>query len=305
MMEHAFRMPVIRAVALALSLFALSATARAETLASPWVEGYNNKVRLIAGKALGISWERSGALIKKNVPWAGIEILMPAGWKTYWRNPGEAGGVPPEFDWSGSENIRSTVVNYPAPHRFSDKSGQTIGYKEHIIFPIGFSPADPLKPVKLKLKASYGACKELCVPAEAELELTVPTELTASAELDEAVSRLPADHTWRDVIDGDVLLYPSKEAEEPAVISSRVDSASGKAKLVLEVSDPGITGGDAFLYSPDNLYLPLPKKISEAEGKAVYEADLSDSFNDLKGKSIGVVLTGAKGQSETIIQIPK
>ena len=292
MKKQAFKLSAVRLVAAVLGLCGLSAVARAETLASPWVEGYNNKVRLIAGKA------------RQGFPWAGtyagIEIVMPAGWKTYWRNPGEAGGVPPEFDWTGSENLSGSAVLYPAPHRFSDKSGQTIGYKEHVIFPVRFAVSDPAKPVKLKLKATYGACKELCVPAEAELQLTIPFEVSASADLDEAISHVARNSPGPNK---DPVEIPG--SEDPRLKTSRIDDAAGKPKLVLEVNDPGLNGGDAFLYSPDNLYLPLPKKISEVNGSAVYEADLSDSFNDLKGKSIGVVLTGAKGQSETIIQIPK
>ena len=273
MKKHAFKLPVVRLVAAVLGLCGLSAVARAETLASPWVEGYNNKVRLIAGKASG---EPLGSA---PVTVAGVEIAMPAGWKTYWRNPGEAGGVPPEFDWKGSENLKDTVILYPAPHRFSDKSGQTIGYKEHVIFPVRFIASDPAKPVKLKLKATYGACKELCVPAEAELQLTIPFEVSASADLDEAISQVARNSPGPNK---DPVEIPG--SEDPTLKTSRIDDAAGKPKLVLEVNDPGVTGGDAFLYSPDNLYLPLPKKISEADGKAVYEADLSDSFSDLKGK---------------------
>ena len=44
----------------------------------------------------------------------GIEIALEPGWYTYWRNPGEA-GVPPVFDFSGSENVASVDVMYPAP----------------------------------------------------------------------------------------------------------------------------------------------------------------------------------------------
>ncbi len=211
--------------------------------------------------------------------------------------------MPPEFDWTGSENLRVSEVLYPPPHRFSDKSGQTIGYKEHVIFPVFILATENAKSFKLKLKVTFGACKELCVPAEAQLELLVPNAIGASPELKEVRSKVPVR-----LYSLDSKSFEAKSTEAqflPWLNASRIDDASGKPKLVLEVNDPGVTGGDAFLYSPDNLYLPLPKKISEADGKAVYEADLSDSFNDLKGKSIGVVLTGAKGQSETMIQIPK
>ena len=279
------RSPIFRALALAVSTLAVSAAARAETLASPWVQGYNNKARLVAGTATNAVADKQARVF------AGLEIVMPPGWKTYWRNPGEAGGVPPEFDWTGSENLKDPVVLYPAPHRFSDKSGLTIGYKEHVIFPVRFVAADPAKLVKIKLKATYGACKELCVPAEAELELTVPVEVAASQELSDVLASVP-------------VAQKSASAGAPKLKNSRVEAPGNKPKLVLDVEDPGMTGGDAFVFSSDGIYLPLPKKISEANGEAVYEVDLSDDFKSLRGKSINLTLTGVKGHSDTLIEIP-
>ena len=74
---------------------------------------------------------------------------------------------------------------------------------------------------------------------------------------------------------------------------------------MLEVSDPAGAGGDAFIDEASGIYLPLPKKISEVAGKAVYEVDLTDGVDikDLKGKMIAVTLTGGKGQSETAITL--
>ena len=66
---------------------------------------------------------------------AGIEIKMQPGWKTYWRYPGDS-GVPPAFDFSGSENLKTATVLYPAPHLFTDETGQSLGYKDAVIFPL-------------------------------------------------------------------------------------------------------------------------------------------------------------------------
>ena len=65
--------------------------------ASGWTQGHSSRVRLIAG---GGSPE---ALL------AGIQIELDAGFKTYWRSPGEA-GLPPAFDWSRSVNVEGVEV---------------------------------------------------------------------------------------------------------------------------------------------------------------------------------------------------
>ena len=48
----------------------------------------------------------------------GVHITLEKNWKTYWRNPGNS-GVPPEFDWSGSENIEQIRLFWPAPKRIT------------------------------------------------------------------------------------------------------------------------------------------------------------------------------------------
>src|SRR5262249_29648678 len=92
------------------------------------------------------------------------------GWKTYWRYPGDS-GVPPRFDFAGSQNVKSVEVVWPAPRRFSDESGITIGYKDGVVFPLRIVPQDAAKPVLLRLKADYAVCEKICIPAEGRAEL--------------------------------------------------------------------------------------------------------------------------------------
>ncbi len=263
--------------------FAFAAEPAQSPAQSPWVEGFNNKVRFIAGRAGG----------EKSDPVAGIELQMPKDWKTYWRNPGEAGGIPPEFDFSGSENLESATVLYPAPHRLVDpKAGTNIGYIDHVIFPVRITAKDKAKPITLKVMAAYGVCKDICVPAEASLKIDIAVDAGPSPELAGALATVPTS-------------VPDP-AKDPLLKDWRIDDAAAKPKLILEVNDPGGGEGDAFLYSPDGLYMPMTKKTSGGKGKAVFEVDLTDGVDikDLKGKSLVLTLVGTQGQSETYIQLP-
>jgi DsbC/DsbD-like thiol-disulfide interchange protein len=56
----------------------------------------------------------------------GIQIHLDPGYKTYWREPGDS-GLPPVFDWQGSENVATVDVRWPVPVRFADGSGSSIG----------------------------------------------------------------------------------------------------------------------------------------------------------------------------------
>src|SRR5262249_16756156 len=101
---------------------------------------------------------------------AGIEIRLKAGWHTYWRYPGDA-GVPPQFDFKQSQNVKQVVVLWPAPQRLSEDGGTSIGYINNLILPLRIAPLDRGKPVALRLKLNYAICEKLCVPAEATSEL--------------------------------------------------------------------------------------------------------------------------------------
>ena len=117
----------------------------------------------------------------------GIQIHLDPGYKTYWRDPGDS-GLPPVFDWQGSENVATVDVRWPVPVRFADGSGSSIGYKDSVILPVLVTLRDTAQRARLKLKIDYGICAELCVPAlgEGELSLLPDTVVTPHRERVEA-----------------------------------------------------------------------------------------------------------------------
>ena len=128
--------------------------------ASAWDGDQRAAIRLVAGAQRGA------------VHRAGIEIRLAPGWKTYWRYPGDS-GVPPRFDFSSSKNVKSVTVRYPAPHRLTDESGTSIGYKGSVVFPLDVVAENAARPVALVLKADYAICEKVCIPAEGKAELSV------------------------------------------------------------------------------------------------------------------------------------
>ena len=103
---------------------------------------------------------------------AGVEIRLTRGWHTYWRYPGDA-GVPPQFNFAGSRNVKQVDVLWPAPERMVDAGGTSIGYSAGVIFPLRVVPQEAGKPVALRLRLQYAICEKLCVPAEGRSELTL------------------------------------------------------------------------------------------------------------------------------------
>jgi DsbC/DsbD-like thiol-disulfide interchange protein len=150
---------------------------------APAYEAPHTRIRLLTG---GVT-EHGGI----SRPVAGIEIVVEPGWKTYWRSPGE--GIPPSFSWDESANLKSAEVLWPAPVRFTEAEGISIGYKERVVLPILITPEDPAKPVSLNLAIAYGVCKDICMPVEAQLslEMDAPVRKGDREDLAAALARVP------------------------------------------------------------------------------------------------------------------
>ena len=257
----------------------LCGAARAET-ASDWHQAYNSRVRLVAASETGKTY-------------AGIEIELAPGWKTYWRNPGDAGGVPPTFSWKESGNLLSSVVLYPAPKRMTDAAGDTIGYSGRVVFPARIVAADPARPVKLSLDLEFGICKEICVPVEAKLELEVPPQLEGvmPQDLASALERVPR-------------IAEVRRSKDPKLVRREARLDGARPQLKLDIDFPGgAKGADAFIEAPDGVYVPQPQldPASASSGtQRSFVVDLSAGVElaELRGKRLTVTLTSDAGQSQ-------
>jgi DsbC/DsbD-like thiol-disulfide interchange protein len=203
--------------------------------ASPWHTDSHSAVRLIAG-------DPTQSLLS-----AGIEIELGPGWKTYWRYPGDS-GVPPRFDFSQSENVNAVTVRWPAPHRFTDENGNTIGYKERVVFPLEVVPADAKKPVTLRLKLDYAVCEKVCIPAQDSAELPLGTDAsTLAPTLAAATALVPKPTSLGD-------------AGPLAVRAVRRD---GKDRVAVDVAAPAGDSVVLFAEGPTpDWALPLPEPVS-------------------------------------------
>lgn len=96
---------------------------------------------------------------------AALRLDLPAGWHTYWRNPGEA-GIAPRLDWSGSQNVASVTPIWPLPSVIEQNGFVSYGYHDQLILPLEVTPQDPSRPVALTGDLALGLCRETCVPAD-------------------------------------------------------------------------------------------------------------------------------------------
>lgn len=248
---------------------------------SPWIEGHKAKARLVSG----------GAGAELGTSLAFVEIALEPGWKTYWRTPGDAGGLPPSFDWMNSTNVANVTVEFPAPQRFTDKSGNTIGYHDAVVLPVTITPKDPAAPISLVLGLHYGICKEICVPVEAELALDLPRDESEAlpAEIEEAVKRIPRPQD-------------KLAASDPVLLAATAKLDGAEPKISIEARFPdGAAGADAFVEAPDGAFVPLPQQVgkTDSSGRALFEVPLGTDVDipGLRGKTLTVTLVSDAGAS--------
>jgi DsbC/DsbD-like thiol-disulfide interchange protein len=184
----------------------------------------------------------------------GLEMRLTSGWHTYWRYPGDA-GVPPQFDFAGSQNLKRVTVLWPAPQRIEEAGGNTIGYRTGVIFPLRVEPLEAAKPVLLRLKLDYAICEKLCVPAEAKVELSVgkgafKQATSRDAELLAAEARVPR-------------TVKLAEGGPLAIAAVRRESDAARPRVLVDIAASGDV--DLFAEGPTAQWaLPLPTKIDGA-----------------------------------------
>ena len=170
-----------------------------------------------------------------------------------------------------------------------DATGDAVGYKKSVVFPVEVTAKDPAKPVKLNLTMEYGVCREICVPAEAKISLALPTAGTpAPVSLIAALDRVPRRKAER-------------RSTDPELREVRATLIGAKPNLQIDVAFPGDgAGADVFVEAADGVYLSLPRKTGAAAGIQTFEVDLATGIEvaELKGKVLTVTMVSVAGASE-------
>jgi DsbC/DsbD-like thiol-disulfide interchange protein len=280
-------MPKFRLLTMAAASLIGLAASRAQD-ASEWNAEAHTAARLIAGSLA----KTSNATFLR----AGIEIKLDPGWKTYWRDPGDS-GVPPTFDFSGSENMKAVTVLWPAPARFADGAGgNSIGYLDHVILPLRVAPLDATKRTSLKLKLGYDVCGNMCVPVDADLKLPLTGDGAEDSAIEKAEVRVPRH-----------LALGEGKDQGLAILALHREPGGAHERVVVDVAAPAGVPVDLFAEGPTPEWsLPLPELVP---GSAGGNGAIRQFSFDLDGLPPGVqpkdaTLTFTAVSADDAIEVP-
>jgi DsbC/DsbD-like thiol-disulfide interchange protein len=133
---------------------------------------------------------RSGWQTDSGTQMAALHLTLAPGWKTYWRAPGES-GIPPQFDWSGSENIASATFHWPKPEIFDLNGLRTIGYENELVLPIELHPIKAGAPMIAMAEVELGVCEEVCIPMTVDLSQALSPTTKQDPVIRAALSQVP------------------------------------------------------------------------------------------------------------------
>src|SRR6478735_8238063 len=105
-------------------------------------------------------------------------------WHSYWINPGT--GYPTTLKWTLPEGFTAGPIVWPVPHVVKDTRGQVTGngYENRVFLFVQITPPASLpagQPVTLRAKADWLMCSEVCMPGNADLELTLDVRTESPA----------------------------------------------------------------------------------------------------------------------------
>ena len=183
---------------------------------------------------------RPGWRTESGTHMAALHLRLAEGWKTYWRVPGEA-GIPPRFDWSGSDNLYSVRVHWPRPEVFHLSGVRTLGFATEMVLPLEFELRDPGATARVAATVDLGVCETVCVPVSLRLEGLLPTAGQSDRRINAALAERPVTARSAGLSAASCTLEPGARPDRMRLTAQLDMPRLGRDELaVFELADEGV-----------------------------------------------------------------
>ncbi|MES0874856.1 protein-disulfide reductase DsbD family protein [Sinimarinibacterium thermocellulolyticum] len=208
----------------------------------------------------------------------GLRLRPEPGWHVYWRNPGDS-GIPTKLEWTLPAGIDAGELQWPYPHPESLGELTNYGYAEETLHPVTIHVDDAVtdETVTLRARASWLACKDICVPGAADLELTLP--------LGDAPAQPNRD--WSHLFDKALRELPQAAGDWPARF------ATDGRDVSLAVESPALEGARRvafFAYANDLVNHAAPQRVALEGARLRLSQTISPYFVDAPARVEGVLV---------------
>ena len=223
----------------------------------------------------------------------GLRLKHENEWHTYWQVPGVS-GLPTQIQWQLPAGFNAGPIAWPHPKRLPVGPLMNFGYEgETLLLTTVQVPADlPVgTPVTLNAKALWLECKDVCIPGDAQVKLTLPVKPQAAASSSAA-------------------LFKAAQARVPGSALAASASIDGN-RIRVVLSPPAGKTLDKFEFFPleeGRIEAAAPQLLKNEGGQsAIYltaAKPIAPDFKTLKGV---VVANGGPGYASgwtNVVQAP-
>ncbi len=187
----------------------------------------------------------------------GLRIRHDPHWHTYWRNPGDS-GLPTTLELALPEGWQAGEIVWPAPKRMFIGPLANYGYEDEVLlpFPVQVPAQARAGPVRLSARVQWLMCREVCIPGEAEVALTLPVAAQASPSAAALLFERAA------------LATPP-----PEPLAARVGLADRTVSLVFEHAQAG--SAEFFPYANGLVSAPAPQTLHRLPQETGWRLELT------------------------------
>ena len=117
--------------------------------------------------------------------WLGLRFDLQDEWHTYWINPGDSGEAP-RIEWQLPAGFQAGAIQWPYPERLSTPPLADYGYEHQVLLMAPVRPPAQLEDgetQKMAARVRYLVCRDVCIPGQKQLELTLRVKSAAPASL--------------------------------------------------------------------------------------------------------------------------
>ena len=256
----------------AMMVLGLSSTGNASAASSDWFEMEGARIRLVIAGVADEKGRLKGAL----------DIELKPGWKTYWRDPGDA-GVPPMIDLSANPGFAGAEILFPAPQRHDEGDFQWAGYDHPVRLPVTFTLNGEQVSSPIEADVFIGICETICVPVQARLVVEpaiAPENQQDIQVVTAAFSTLPQDAT-------------------PDFGVTVAQEAGGKILLEATLPD-GAASAELFIAGDDGYAFSTPVK-EEHGGKSFFSVEVSRPRDKPSGPGLHYTLVTESGAANGLL----
>ncbi len=232
-----------------------SAHARPQRVDAVEVELIADRAAVVAGQSLQL----------------GLRIRHDPHWHTYWRNPGDS-GLPTQLDLTLPEGFFAGAIRWPAPQRLAVGPLMNFGYEGEIVLPVPLTVPARLDQRELSFSghAQWLVCKDVCIPGEARLQLTLPVA-AADARLAEA-PRLS--------------LFDAMAARTPARVLAAQGALAG-SNLSMGFSGAGVRTAEFYPYADSLIENPAAQELYRDGDTARLQVRVAPKVDEARLKAAG------------------